>query len=354
MRTVFSHIIQKRFSQASEDVATDSLAFILGSSMPAQKGMMKILRGITPDMPNLRFQTQQVEGNIRPDMWGYDDNGPRVYVENKFWAGLTDNQPVSYLKQLESYVQPTVLLVVAPEARQETIKRELSRRLKDAGIIAKDSGIVAGSIAWSVITGKGQTLALTSWTKVLSALELEASDDKAVLSDLLQLRALCEAADNDAFLPISTEEITDQRIPAFIIQLSTIVQDAVDLAVTEGTLNIGGLRPQASWDRIGRYTRFSDERGAGAWIGTNLSLWKEYGGTPLWVSFLESEFGRSQEVRKILEPWAAREGVLTDFREGEFVVAIDMVLGEDKSRVVRSIADRLKEIAETLSPMNKK
>ncbi len=47
------------------------------------------------DLPELTFKTQQTEGSIRPDMWGFAGNEPCVYIENKFWAGLTDNQPVS-------------------------------------------------------------------------------------------------------------------------------------------------------------------------------------------------------------------------------------------------------------------
>ena len=86
MTTVFSHIVQKRFSQVNEDVATDALAFILQSSNPARNGMMRLLRGVIAEMPTLEFRTQQVEGSIRPDMWGFDEWQPRVYVENKFWA----------------------------------------------------------------------------------------------------------------------------------------------------------------------------------------------------------------------------------------------------------------------------
>ena len=116
MQTVFSHIVQKRFSQVSEDVATDALAFIIHSSESARNGMMKLLRGLAPDMPELQFRTQQTEGSIRPDMWGYDKGELRVFVENKFWAGLTDNQPVSYLRQLSEYAhtQSAVLLCQKP------------------------------------------------------------------------------------------------------------------------------------------------------------------------------------------------------------------------------------------------
>jgi len=77
MDTVFSHIVQKRFSQVNEDVATDALAFILQSSESARNGLIKLLRGVVADMPELRFRTQQTEGSIRPDMWGFDGVNPR-------------------------------------------------------------------------------------------------------------------------------------------------------------------------------------------------------------------------------------------------------------------------------------
>jgi hypothetical protein len=57
MRTVFSHIIQKRFSAVSEDVATDALAYVLESSDAARRGMTKLLRGIIPDLPPLQDST---------------------------------------------------------------------------------------------------------------------------------------------------------------------------------------------------------------------------------------------------------------------------------------------------------
>lgn len=353
MQTVFSHIVQKRFSQVNEDVATDALTFILHSSESARNGMMKLFRGIAPSMPALRFRTQQTEGSIRPDMWGYDGAEPRVFVENKFWAGLTDNQPVSYLEQLAEYTQPTVLLVVVPETREQTLWRELIRRLEDAGISATKQDTAAG-IVHSITTKKGPILALTSWTRLLSALELEVADDQSARSDLLQLRALCEAADSEAFVPISSAEVTDQRAPAFILQLSSLVQACVDLAVTEGILNVRGFLPQASWERIGRYASFSDEQGVGVWFGTHFRFWRTHGGTPLWLVFAPTKWSRALEVRALLEPWAAKEGVFTTFQNDEFAVAVDIACGEDKDRVVRSVVDRLKEIADVLYVLNQR
>jgi len=46
--------------------------------------LIKLISGIFPDIPNLKFQSQQTEGAIRPDLWGFDDTEPRVLIENKF------------------------------------------------------------------------------------------------------------------------------------------------------------------------------------------------------------------------------------------------------------------------------
>jgi hypothetical protein len=283
-------------------------------------------------------------------MAGYDETELRVYIENKFWAGLTENQPIYYLKELAERIQPSVLLIVVPAEREQTLWRDICRRLESAGIAVADRDTAAG-IVCSVTTAIGPILALTSWTKLLSALELEVADDQSARSDLLQLRALCEAADSDAFIPISLTDVTDQHTPAFILQLGSIVQASVDLAVTEGVLNINRLMPQASWERIGRYARFSNEQGVGIWFGIHFSLWKTHGGTPLWLIFSQSEFSRAHEARPLIEPWAAKEGIFTTWQTDVFAVAVDIEIGEDKDRVLRAIVDRLKMIADVLSPL---
>lgn len=352
MQTVFSHIIQKRFSQASEDVATDALAYVLESSESGRDGMMRLLHGIVPDLPPLRFRTQRTEGAIRPDMWGYADNQPRVFVENKFWAGLTDNQPVSYLKQLAAYPQPTVLLVIAPAAREQTLWRELNHRLAAEGILTTERA-AAAAVPCSADTQPGPVLALTSWSNVLSVLEHECVDDPIARADILQLRALCDSADADAFVPVSRAELSDHRAPAFILQLGAIVQATIDLAVSEGVLNVEGLRPQASWERIGRYVQVlgDSSEGAGAWIGTHFGLWKTHGTTPLWLIFYDSDWGRAQEVRPLIEPWATQKGVPTATSDDEFAIALEIPEGEEKDGVARSLVDDLKAIATVLEAL---
>lgn len=349
MQTVFSHIIQKRFSMVNEDVATDALAFILETSEAARNGMLKLLRGIEPDLPPLSFKTQQVEGAIRPDMWGYSDGEPRVFIENKFWAGLTDNQPVSYLQQLAGYAQSTVLLVVAPASREHTLWRELKRRLIKAGIGFNETKADAGNL-FIAETQVGPKLALVSWNKVLHQMEIEATNDTSAKSDLVQLRALCDSSNNDAFTPISLFETSHQRTPSLIVQMGKVIQEVVDKLDTESVININNLRPQASWDRIGRYARFSYSNGFGIifWVGIHIELWKNNGTSPLWILFLTDQYGLSKEARAIIEPWAAKHGAQTAMAGTNFAIALEVLSGEEKPAVIHHIADQIKEVAKVL------
>lgn len=349
VHSVFSHIVQKRFSQVNEDVATDALAYILDSSESARIGMMKLFHSIAPELPALRFKTQQADGTIRPDLWGFAENQPRVFVENKFWAGLTDNQPVAYLRKLAFYRQPSILLVVAPALREQTLWRELNHRLQADGI-AKKARVATAAVPWSVDTEIGPILALTSWTKVLSVLEHECSDDPHARGDLVQLRALCASTEADAFVPMSRAETSDQRAPSFVLQLSAIIQSVVGLAVSEQTLCVDRLRPQASWERIGRYARVSAKAnaGAGAWLGIHFGLWKAHGITPLWLVFENGTFGRGHEVRELIEPWAEQNCVLTSCSNQGIAIALEIPQGEEKDAVVRSLVNDLKAVAAVL------
>jgi hypothetical protein len=352
MPSVFSHIIQKRFSQVSENIATDALAYILESSESARNGMMKLLRGIVQELPPLRFKTQQAEGAIRPDMWGFYENEPHVFIENKFWAGLTDHQPVSYLQQLAACPHPTVLLIIAPAAREQTLWRELNHRLA-AQKISTAARAAAASVPCAVNTQPRPVLALTSWGNVLSVLEHECSDDLSARADLVQLRALCDSADTDAFTPVSRAELTDQYAPAFILQLGAIVQATVELAASHKALFFGGLRPQASWDRIGRYVRVARDvpGGAGAWFGIHFGLWKTHGTTPLWLIFDDGDFGRGREVRPLIEPWAMRNGFLTAAGDYGIAVALEIPEGEEKDGVIRSLVADIQAIATVLTTL---
>jgi hypothetical protein len=362
VNTLFSHIVQKRLSQEYENIATEGLAFILHSSPSARSGLVKFLRGIAPDLPSLQFRAQQTDDNARPDMVGLHGGVPRAFIENKFWAGLTDNQPAHYLEVLAEQTQPTVLLFVVPAAREEIIWRELHARTKRAKISIQTKNSPVSGVR-SMTAGRGRILALTSWGRLLSAIETELKDEPRIGNDLLQLRGLCEEADKNAFVPISATELTDQRTPAFVLQLNSIWDAAVQKAIHAHVLSIrssarGKFQYQADSDRIGRYVSFPSASGVGAWIGTEFLLWKDHGSTPLWLVFHGHEWSRVPEVREVLEPWAIRNDAPAVWRkyrrDDAFALGIVLETGQEEAAVIASVSKQLENIAMALSKIRRK
>lgn len=349
MSTVFSHIVQKRLSQKYENVATDALAFIVSQSEAARNGIMKLIRSVSADLPELRFRAQHSVEGARPDMCGFIGSSPRVYIENKFWAGLTDNQPVAYLKHLGGCAQPSLLLFVVPEARIETVWRELLKRLQASDIMATPHPASERTLC-AVDTGAGPVLAITTWTRLLAVIEVELHEDPNARNDLLQLRALCDAADLNAFTPLTAEELTNQRTPALILHMHTVVKGAVDVAVENGVVSIKECRPQMNLERVGRYALFLTHAGTGfgAWFGLHYQLWKDHGGSPLWLVFHPTDWGRAAEARLALEPWCREHGLPSTY-DNEFGCAVDLPQGEELEEVIDHVAGQLSQIRDALA-----
>jgi hypothetical protein len=354
MHTVLSHVVQKRLSQEHVNVATEALAFVVDSSDRAHTGLMRLLRGVAPDLPNLRFSTQQqTEDSAHPDMWGLDGDTPRAFIENKFRAGVTPNRPVKYLQTLAAFKTPAVLLVVVPETRLETGWRELLRQLDAAKVAHSDRAQSAG-VHRVVAIDFGSTaltkprLGIASWGSVLSAIETELPEEPQRRNDLLQLRDLCDAADEETAAPFSSAELTNQRTPSFLLHLNSIVQRAVAEAEAKNIVSTAGLNSAHLWDRHGRYISFPGGQGVSAWLGTEFRLWRGIGSTPLWLVFPPTVFGRAGDVRTVLEPWAERNRIAWSMEQDSFSLGIDVPTGEGRDRVVSSVVERLRNMSEQL------
>ncbi len=126
--------LTKNFAPHPENVATEALGHILAHSASARNGLTSILSG-TGISENLSYRTQQAEGDAlaRPDLTGRDDQGRNVVlIEAKFWAGLTDNQPNTYIAMLADDV-PSTLCFLIPQERMTSLWPEVCSRASDTG-----------------------------------------------------------------------------------------------------------------------------------------------------------------------------------------------------------------------------
>ena len=92
-----------QFASHPENLAVEALGYLLKESEDTRSSFVGLLRARGIDLPDsLRYSTQ-VRGKdaTRPDLVGKDRSGREVVlIEAKFWAGLTDMQPISYLDRL--------------------------------------------------------------------------------------------------------------------------------------------------------------------------------------------------------------------------------------------------------------
>lgn len=280
--TLLAHIVP--MYGKTEVVATEALRYILEQSESARKALEQMLRAAGVAVDSLtRFQTEAVgdEGE-RVDLVCYDEHGTeRVLIEAKFWAGLTDNQPNTYLARLPEDTH-SVLLFVAPAQRIETLWPELCRRAEEQHTLTVTSDVpVSGELRGVSIDSNGHKMLLTSWRAVLEQMESQTSlaEDRAAVRDIEQLRGLTERMDSDAFLPIHSDEL-GQEFPRRMLNLVRLIDDATQRATAKGWADTTGLRITPQWYGYGRYLRL---RGIEAWFGINFQYWASNGSSPLWI-----------------------------------------------------------------------
>ena len=126
-------LFYSRIKGSQEDIASEGLAYILQRSKSARLAINKIIKSDCGlDLEDLSFKTQNSGDKLeRPDISGFNNDGKEVLIlEAKFWASLTDNQPIEYLERLKS--NNSALVFICPTLRVRPVFDELLKRVKAA------------------------------------------------------------------------------------------------------------------------------------------------------------------------------------------------------------------------------
>ena len=336
---LLAHLVP-RFTDP-EPAATQALAYLL--RCPPTAGSLVRLLAAT-GLESFRSGTIRAEerhpGGI-PDLTLRDSDGVvRALIENKFWAPLTDAQPVAYLETLPEDV-PSALLFIVPGGRMDGLWRELKRRCDDGKIpLGLDSG--TDVLRWA--RSGPHTLAITSWEHVLNGLEFAALDDPAMQQDIAQLRGLTEWMDDvDAFLPLRECEVTAQDLARRMINYSDLIPAIVDALVAEGIASTEGLRYSHNYHWSGRYLRVHGK--FELWLGVHLKYWKRWGITPIWSEH-NANASRSGIENRL---WEA-EGLFEEAQvESSYLcLPIRLTASVERSRVIDDAVGQMRHLAERL------
>ena len=332
--SVLAHVAWK-FGGQTETLATEALGYILSRSPAAREALRETLRTGGADVPPVARVATEVIGDQdeRLDVVGFDDHGSeRVLIEVKFWAGLTSHQPNTYLDRLPKDGEPAVLLFVAPELRLLTLWAEIHRRAETRFGLGTDMS--TEGLRSVMVDGSPHRLMLTSWRALLGAMTTRAGIDGETPAkrDILQLAALCERQDTDAFLPLRPEELAP-AFPRRMRDMQRLVGDATERGRQDGFVNTKGLHVAPQADGYGRYLRLgkNDAWVAGAWFGVHYRLWTRQKETPLWLRF------------------SSRYATLTRERLGDQNYGFTLPTGVEYDAVLDSVVDQLKNVADALS-----
>ena len=335
-------LIARGYAAGREDAATEALCFILSHSDSARDEFSKLIGDNGNPLPIARFRTQQLVNGAFPDMACFDDDDNHVaFVESKFWASLTSNQPVTYWEALPDD-RPAVLLFLAPASRVARtgdgwLRAELVERLRHKGhelgpVCERESLVTASS------KDGRRRLILTSWDALLDRLaqRTETDGDAQARFEVAELRGLAaDAIKNDH--------------PEKDKNLKRLITDAVTRVKDSGWANTEGLRTGGSegvhWVRYfrlgGRITGLRIDYKAMEQMGKPLWLW-------FWDSLDTNSSVSFEEARDKLgalaEPgfeWLPQEDVC---------VPIDLPLGAGSKARLDALVDELERIAKIIDP----
>ena len=191
-----------RIRGSQEDVATFSLGYILEQSDVLNQTFTKLIgEKLGLDYNNqLLYTCQDADSEHgRPDIAGYSDGSLKILCEAKFYAGLTDNQPVSYLKRLKDE-NGDGLVFICPENRIISLWDKVCKIAEENGFHGKEINnhcMEYGTIRMSIM----------SWQEILANLHVYASErDPERVGDIKQLDGLCNMMESEAFVPFGPED----------------------------------------------------------------------------------------------------------------------------------------------------
>lgn len=280
-----------------------------------------------------------------PDLVGVDPDGRRVLViEAKFWAGLTGNQPVAYLDQLPKDVD-SILMFIAPAMRFPTLWNELLRGCSEAELDViqgpkPSTEFIAGTV------NEKRVLALASWRSVLTYIvrELEADGQLDVAADVQQLRGLCERMDDDAFLPLRSEELRS-GIGVRIGQFFQITDEVTNTTVADGFASTQGLRATGGFGWYGRYMRL---HGYGCLLHFNAAHWARIRETPVWLRVTDSQWQVTRPLKAALPSLELEQPRRLIVSANELLVPPQLPFGVEKDQVDGAVLAQLREVAALL------
>lgn len=343
-----------RIKGSQEDIASEGLAYILNRSLSVNRALLKFIKNNCDlSFSELSYSVQSIGENLeRPDISGYDMKEREVLtIEAKFWATLTDNQPIGYLERLDN---TSVLMMLCPSLRLKTLASEVRMRLKHAGYSVNEPPNDLDVIRFKLDNEKN--VLLTTWTKVLTIVrfQLVQDNEQALLSDIDQIIGLCNLIDRNSFLPIQSEDLSPS-VPKKMSAYYDLADKIIDEFKNENFAHTNGLRSTPQRDG---YTRFFVAGELGAALEISFSLWSQKADTPFWLRIALPTSNLWEWNNPELKAACRKVALSLDYASadspgGSFHYALYPKIGTTEDKVIEDLKSQIKTIIQSVAEHQK-
>jgi len=302
--------IASNFITEYENVANSSIAYLLNEYPVSREVLKKILK--LDSVPSYYVTELSTKSNGRPDVTGLDNNGKKsVIIEGKFWANLTENQPVNYLKELSTDGK---ILFLAPDKRLVSLKQEINKKLN----------------------GETDKVVIFSWNNFLSLIEKEnnKNHNHHLASDLIQINELCQKMDVEGMPPLSISDL-DPMNGRLASQFPDIIDECNPLLREWTHSDFKGLKTTSSKYGHGFYFK-AFNLGCSLYFDSN-KWFVRNNHTPIWLGISDKEWKKSQNINHALNSYDS-----INSHKSEYGIILNT--GMDKSQIINHIVSETKSV----------
>ena len=332
-----------KINGSQEDIASEGLVYILQQSFSAKEALHNYFNntiGIT--FTNINYITQSIgEKNERPDISGINEDGEEVIIlEAKFWASLTENQPIEYLERLK---ENSVLLFICPNLRKDSLNHEIGIKLSNSQMSYKYEN-------YNYKFEKNKYMFIIDWFTILEIIKsnLIKNNERLLISDIDQIIGFCEVIDNYSFFPIQSYDLSPS-IPKRMNSYSDLIDKVLDKLQNNYSINIIGFR--AAPQKYG-YTKYFSTEKYGLAFDFNMKMWELFADTPFWFTvklIIGKEWQQPIEFQNILKniSQVTNFGLFKNFNN-DFSFALVPKLNEVEDIVINDIVYKIIAILEKI------
>lgn len=328
-----------RIKGSQEDIASEGLAYILQNSKSARNALHKIIKldsGL--DFDDINYTTQNVGEKLeRTDISGYNfDSKEVIILEAKFWASLTDNQPLTYLERLS---ENSILVFVCPTLRVRPVFDEVKRRIFDATLEYESN-----PNSHFIKLANNKSVVIKKWDEILGAIRLQLiQDNDQYLSDIDQIIGFCETVDSNAFTPFQREDFSPsnaKRINSFY--------DIADKIIDElKKLNLADTKGLKTTPQKYGYTRYFKIGTMRISLNVRFDFWEKRADTPFWLGFYDDiasdgTWIQTDDFKKETKNIVSKISIITyEPNKNELFIPVFPVVEQTEDIVVKNIAEQI-------------